>query len=231
MIVKWFCIALSIFICLIIIWHLLTLKYWQPDDIVLYLCMKRGGKSCTVAKNCLKFKRRKQLVYCNCDDISIPGIRVFNTEDLGKYSVRNAHIELDEAAMWFDNRAWKQNQQKNADFIKWLRSTGHLNLTVNMYSQDYSIDKRIRQLCSAIYIGRKYLRVFTVWRRLKKNIAIKDSALDAESQIVDALDFTPWFIPGSIKITFIPRYVNYFNSFKDLYQTQGELPYHINVNE
>lgn len=223
------CIILSVFICLVLLWHLLTLRYYQPAGIVLYLCMKRGGKSCTVAKNCLKFTKKGITTYCNCDDISVPGVRIFNTEDLGRYKVENSHIELDEVALWYDNRAWKQNQQKNADFVKWLRSVGHLNITVNMYSQDYSIDKRIRQLCDAIYIGKKYLRVITVWRRLKKQIAIKDSALDAESQIVDSLDFTPWYLPGSVKFTWIPKYIGWFDSFKDLYSTEGPLPYHLSV--
>lgn len=224
---KTLCIILSIFICLVLIWHLLTLKYYQPAGIVLYLCMKRGGKSCTVAKNCLRYTKKGIPTYCNADDISVPDVRIFDMAHLGRYRVSDAHIEIDEISMWYDNRAWKQNQQKNADFVRWLRSTGHLNLTVNMYSQDYSVDKRIRQLCDAIYIGKKYLRVITVWRRLKKQIAIKDSALDAESQIVDSLDFTPWWMPGSIKITWIPKYIGWFDSFKDLYQTEGDLPYRL----
>lgn len=226
---KTICIILSIFICLVLLWHLLTLKYYQPASITLYLCMKRGGKSCTVAKNCLKARKKGRTVYCNCDDISVPDVRIFNMEQLGKYKVENAHIEIDEISLWYDNRAWKKNAEKNERFVAWLRSTGHKNLTVNMYSQDYSVDKRIRQLCDAIYIGKKYLRVITVWRRLRKEIAIKDSALDAESQVVDSLSFTPWYLPGSLKLTWIPKYIGWFDSFKDLYYTDGELPYTINV--
>lgn len=80
-------------------------------------------------------------------------------------------------------------------------------------------------MCDNIYIGSKYFRVFTVWRRLRKNVAIKDSAMDAQSQIVDALAFTPWWLPGSIKITYIPRYTKYFDSYKPLKEYKGDLQY------
>lgn len=225
--IKDICIIFSVIIAFGIVWHLATLKYYSPPGLQLFLAQKRAGKSCLVAKNCLRSVKRGITTYCNCDDISIPNIRIFNVEDLGKYRVADAHLEIDEISLWYDNRSWKKNHEKNEEFVKLLRSAGHLGLTINMYSQDYSVDKRIRQLCDAIYIGKKYLRVITVWRRLKKEIAIKESAIDAESQIVDSINFTPWWMPGSIKITWIPRYVGYFDSFKDLYATQGALPFHL----
>lgn len=80
-------------------------------------------------------------------------------------------------------------------------------------------------MCDNIYIGSRYFRVLTIWRRLRKNVAIKDAAMDASSQIVDQLNFTPWWIPGSIKITYIPRYIQYFDSFKVLKEYDGDLPY------
>lgn len=80
-------------------------------------------------------------------------------------------------------------------------------------------------MCDNIYIGQRWFRVFTLWRRLRKNVAIKDAAMDASSQIVDQLNFTPWWIPGSIKITYIPKYVKYFDSFKVLKTYDGDLPY------
>ena len=88
-------------------------------------------------------------------------------------------------------------------------------------------EKKIRTMCDNIYIGQRWFRVLTVWRRLRKNVAIKDAAMDASSQIVDQLNFTPWWIPGSIKITYIPKYVKYFDSFKVLKQYDGDIPYHI----
>ena len=80
-------------------------------------------------------------------------------------------------------------------------------------------------MCDNIYIGTRILRVLTIWRRLRKNVAIKEEALTAESQIVDELKFTPILIPGSIKITFIPLYIKYFDSFKDLQAYQEYLSY------
>ena len=82
-------------------------------------------------------------------------------------------------------------------------------------------------MCDDIYIGVKYFRVLTVWRRLRKNVAIKEAAMDRESQIVDELKFTPWWIPGSILLTYIPKYVKYFDSYKDLQEYEGKLRYTI----
>lgn len=223
--IKDICIILSILISLGILWHLLTLKYIQKDNVNLFIAQKRCGKSCTIVKSCFNGLKHGRDVYCNCDDISIPGIKIFDVENLGKYSIRDAQIEIDEISMWYDNRNWKKNHQNNEEFVKLLRSAGHLRLQLNLYTQDYSVDKRIRQLADSVYIGRKYLRVLTVWRKLKKEIQIKESALDAESQIVDALDFVPWWKPGSIKLTWIPKYVGYFDSFKDIYSTYGDLPF------
>lgn len=80
-------------------------------------------------------------------------------------------------------------------------------------------------MCDNIYIGTRYFRVLTVWRRLRKNVTIKEEAMTAESQIVDELNFTPWWMIGSIKITYIPRYIKYFDSFKDLQDYKENMTY------
>lgn len=224
------------FLCLIIIlivWHFITLKYLNPYTMDLYIANKGAGKSCTLSKNVLKYIKSGKPVYTNADDINISGTRIFNTYDLGYYFVEDSYILIDEVSLFFDNRNAlnKKYMQQSKDFVQWLRECRHDRLCIDLFTQSYDCDKKIRTMCDNIYIGTRYFRVLTIWRRLRKNVAIKDSALDAESQIVDALKFTPWWIPGSIKVTYIPKYIKYFDSFKALKVYQGNLSYKTVNNE
>lgn len=214
---------LGLLICLII-WHFLTRKYINPYTMDLYIANKGAGKSTTLAKNVLKARRKGNNVYTNADDINISGTRIFNTFDLGNYHVEKAYILVDEVSLYFDNRNYKNTSK---EFIQWLRSIRHDRLCVDLFTQSYDCDKKIRTMCDNIYIGYRYFRVLTVWRRLRKNVAIREAAMDASSQIVDNLNFTPWWIPGSIKITYIPKYIKYFDSFKKLQENQEPLKYKI----
>lgn len=222
---MWLKIALYIIAAMFAIflpWHLLTRKFVQKPAISLWIAQIGAGKSSTMVKNILTAVKDKKTVYCNCEDVAIPGTRVFNTYDLGMYKVQNAQIEVDEISVFYDNRNYKQT---SAQFIRWLRYLRHERLSCNLYTQSYDVDKKIRTLCQRIWFGQKILRVFTVWRKLKKSIALRDDALSADTQIADQLKFEPWWIPGNIKITFIPKYINYFDSFKSLDNYVGDLSY------
>lgn len=208
----------------LIIWHFLTLKYLNPYTMRLFIANKGAGKSTTIRKFCQKYIRRGIKVYANMEDIKINGVHVYDTMDLGKYKVENAYMVVDEVSLFFDNRNYKQTSK---EFIRWLRSVRHHRLRVDLFTQSYDCDKKIRTMCDDIYIGVKYFRILTVWRRLRKNVAIKEAAMDRESQIVDELKFTPWWIPGSILLTYIPKYIKYFDSYKDLQEYDGNLRYTI----
>lgn len=208
---------------LLIIWHFVTLKYLNPYTMRLFIANKGAGKSTTAAKFRQKYIRRYIPVYTNMDDMKINGVRIYQTMDLGHYKVDDRYIQVDEVSLFFDNRNYKTTSK---EFIKWLRAVRHHKLRVDLFTQSYDCDKKIRTMCDDIYIGMKYFRVLTIWRRLRKNVAIKEAAMDAESQIVDELKFTPWWQPGSILITYIPKYIKYFDSFKDLQEYDGNLDYH-----
>lgn len=222
--IIWFLISLLISL---IIWHFLTLKYLNPYTMRLFIANKGAGKSTTIRKLCQQYIRRGIPVYANMEDIKINGVHVYDTMDLGRYKVENAYMVVDEVSLFFDNRNYKQTSK---EFIRWLRSVRHHRLRVDLFTQSYDCDKKIRTMCDDIYIGVKYFRVLTVWRRLRKNVAIKEAAMDRESQIVDELKFTPWWIPGSILLTYIPKYVKYFDSYKDLQEYEGKLRYTIVKN-
>lgn len=211
-----------VFDLIFITWHYATRKFINPYTMDLYIGNKGCGKSSTMAKMIKKDIKNNVTVYANVNDIKINDVRQYDTFDLGHKKVENATVYVDEVSLFFDNRNYKNTSK---EFISWLREVRHNRLKVNLFTQSYDCDKKIRTMCDNIYIGQRYFRVLTIWRRLRKNVAIKEEAMTAESQIVDELNFTPWWLPGSIKITYIPRYIKYFDSFKDLQDYKENLPY------
>lgn len=193
----------------------------------LYLAKKRTGKSTDICKKCLKYLKKGYDVYVNSDDIRINGVRHYNTQDLGKFDVKKAVIFIDEISIFYDNRQWKNT---SADFISWLRGIGHDRLIVYAYSQTYDVDVKARKLADGIFIMRKYFNCITISRKLQKNIAIKDSAMNAESQIVDEIKFIPFFLPAATEILWLPKYIKYFDSFKDLQKGRSWMRYDVTVD-
>lgn len=204
-----------ILIIIFLIYHLLTKKYLSPYKLFLVLGKKGSGKSTLISKLAIKYLNRGYPVYTNCADCKINGVRIINTYDIGKYQLENCVVLIDEISVFYDNRRYKETSK---EFIEWLRYMRHDRLIVWAFSQSYDCDKKIRTMADGIYILKKYFRVFSIARLVDKNINIKESAMDAESQIVDELKFVPFFLPGATRFTYIPKYVQYFDSFKKLHE-------------
>lgn len=190
----------------------------------LYLGKKRTGKSTHICKMAIKYLKKGYDVYVNSDDIKLNGVRHYKTQDLGSFDVKRAVLFIDEISLFYDNRNFKNTSK---DFISWLRGIGHDKLIVYAYSQSYDCDSKIRTLADSVFLMRKYFNCYTVSRKLAKNIAIKDNAINAESQIVDEIKFIPFFLPGATSITFIPRWIKYFDSFADLQSGRAPLRYDV----
>lgn len=193
----------------------------------LYIASKGAGKSTQIAKNLVRYNGKFGPAYVNSSDINIKGVRVYDTYDLGKYRINSAYVIVDEVSLFYDNRQYqnKDYQRDSKQFIQWLRGIRHEKLKIDLFTQSYDCDKKIRTMCDNIYIGYKFFRVFTVWRKLRKEIAIKEDGITAESQITDKLTFVSWFVPGSLKITYIPKYIQYFDSFKSINNYLGDINY------
>lgn len=184
----------------------------RPYKFEIFIGKPRSGKTTMMTKEAIKCIRRHKVVYCNTR-IEVPGVRQFSALDigLGTYFEPNSTILIDEPNLYWDNRTFKDSNRKKV--IEWFRLYGHNRVNIKMYTQTLDVDKKLRYLASDCYINKKFLGTICIARRLKKQITIKESAIDAESQIVDELDFVPFFIPGSIKLTFIPRWTRFFDSY------------------
>lgn len=197
----------------------LTRKYKIDNNIQIFIAALGAGKSTTITAMCKKDIKRKRNCAVNCDDIQLKGLMHYKTEDLGYDEIHGFNIYIDEGSLFFDNRRYmsdKEYRARSNEFVSWLRGIRHDNNNILLFTQSYDVDKKLRTLASSIWIGYRFCRVFTVWRRLKKSVALRDDALSADTQISDKLVFVPLIIPGAFKIVFLPFHVHQFDSYKSL---------------
>ena len=58
--------------------------------------------------------------------------------------------------------------------------------------------------------------VFSYGKKISKVVDIKESAMSADSQVVDTLKFQSILVPNSRQFTFIPKYIKYFDSYENM---------------
>lgn len=211
-------LVLGILFGFIALFAVLTRKYKIDNNIQIFIASLGSGKSTTITAMCKRDVRRGINCAVNCDDISV-GNKHYKTEDLGFDEIHDYNIYIDEGSLFFDNRRYmsdKKYRETSNEFVSWLRGVRHDNNNIYLFTQSYDVDKKLRTLASSIWIGYRYFRVFTVWRRLKKSVALRDDAISADTQISDKLVFVPLFMPSAVKVVFLPFHVKDFNSYKPL---------------
>ena len=169
---------------------------------------KGSGKSSYLAKLALKYSKKKYIIYTNMDDLNIPGCRYIDAKNLGKF-VPEPHsvILLDEVGMLFDNRNYKEFKPETRDFFKLQR---HYKCIVYLASQSFDIDKKLRDLTDEMFLVSNLFGFLSLIRPITKKITLTEASSMGESKIADNLKFklfTSW------KVTYLPRYSEYFQSF------------------
>lgn len=214
MIIFYFILFLFIFG---IIFHLLTRSYLNPYKLIFIFGKKGSGKTTTLTKIALTHIRKGYKVYSTID---IPGTYLFDIKELGlKTFEPNSVVLCDEIGMVWDARDFSKFPKYVRDFFKYQRQ---YKLKVYLFSQTFDVDKKIRDLTDEMYLLRNSFRVFSVQRRILKNICIKECA-DGTSTLSEDYKFDSILL-GGIKVTFIPRYIAFFKSYdpKKLAYIDGE---------
>lgn len=186
---------------------------------------RRLNKKPKYKMHCRTTKEKKQWnIYSNVD-LNIPGIRLFNTEDLGKFVPEEPSIVLiDEINLIWDNRNFKNFDPATQKFFRLSRQ---YRCKIYGFSQTFDTDKKLRALADEIWLCTNF-GLWSLIRKVDKRVTIKDSALDADSQVVDDLHFAPWFIPGNIQLLSLRKYRGYFKSYNP--PTLPALPFHWSDN-
>ncbi len=206
---------LKVFIVMILVtaffgYHLV--KYRNPYKLFMVFGKKGSGKSTLMCKLAIKYSKKGYHVYCNS---YIPGTYYFDAADVGFYHFpENSVLLIDEVGMIWDSRDFKSFKKEVRDYFKLQRHYRHI---VFLFSQSFDIDKKLRDLTDNMYMITNFMNCFSIARRITKVITIShgDKNSTGESKLIDDYRFDPliFFFIGSVKFTYIPRYVKYFDSF------------------
>lgn len=187
-------------------------KYRNPYKLFMVFGKKGSGKSTLMCKLAIKYTKQGYHVYCNS---YIPGTYYFDAADVGFYHFpENSVLLIDEVGMIWDSRDFKSFKKEVRDYFKLQRHYRHI---VFLFSQSFDVDKKLRDLTDNMYMITNFMNCFSVARRITKVITIShgDKNSTGESKLIDDYRFDPliFFFIGSVKLTYIPRYVKYFDSF------------------
>lgn len=188
------------------------------------------GRPIVSAKLHNNIVRTKWTVYSNVD-LNIPGIKVFNARDLGTFVPEGPAIVLiDEVNLIWDNRGTfsKDPKQKlSTDTQAFFRLSRQYRCRIYAFSQTFDTDRKLRMLADNLWLCRSF-GIHSLIRKIDKRVTIKESALDADSQIVDDLKFAPWWIPGNIQLLSLRKYRAFFKSYNP--PARPEVPFHWSAN-
>lgn len=202
----------AVILVVVALFHFLTRKYISPYTLTFIFAKKGQGKSTLLTKTALQHLAAGWTVYSTDP---IPGCYYVPVKDVCYYEFEpHSLLIIDEIGMIWDSRGFKNFPPEIRDWFKLQR---HRKVKVVCASQSFDVDKKIRDLADDMFLLQKKFRVFSYGKRILKMLDIVEAngSKDSESRIVDQLKFDSllWFWLGSRKLTFIPRWAPYFNTF------------------
>lgn len=210
-----------VIVVLYLVYDLLTYRFVNKWTFTHIIGKKGSGKTTLACRLALKYIRKGWHVYTNIDEMHIDGLRHFDINNLGdcvpQYDGKHSILLLcDEVGMIWDNRKYKEFKDSVRDFFKLQR---HYKCMCYTFSQSYDIDKKLRDLTDNLALTTKWFRVFSLTRYIARKPVLTESVGDSESRISDNLVYVPF----KFKLTFIPKYTTYFDSFSA--PSRPPLPY------
>lgn len=135
-------------------------------------------------------KASSDLGYIVLSNVEIKGAYKLEPEDLGKYDMSfggaGCHVIYDEGSLDFDNRQHKSFANSTKPLYFALHR--HMNNRVDVFSQGYDIDKRIRDRAGSnglFYLKRFPIPGIIMYRRISKVLFIKKD----DKQMIDGFEF------------------------------------------
>lgn len=183
-------------------------EFSSPFKLVMIVGKKGTGKTTDICKMNMYYRKKGWTTYCT---ETMPDSYLIDPSDIGYFELeKHSVLFIDEIGIIWHSRDFKKFAK---EVREWFKLQRHRHLIVYCYSQSFDIDKSLRYLCDEIWIAKKYFGIFTVKKKVIKEIGIVEATSEGESRFVDNLKVVPWIIPGSRKITYIPKYARYFDSF------------------
>lgn len=206
----WLIFFLCLFV-LIIAFSLWVRKYKNPYKLIMVFGKKGCGKSTTLCKLAIKYKKKGWIVYST---EHTPFTYYIEPSQIGYVHLEPHSVLLvDEVGMVWDNRQYRDFKPQVRDFFKLQR---HYKVRCYLFSQTFDIDKKLRDLTDQMFLLRSVFTVFSYGKRINRRIVLTKSEADKPSTISEDLVFDSFllFWAGSRFFTYIPKYAKYFNSFE-----------------
>lgn len=206
-----FFIIFLIILLLLLVYHLLTKKYLNPYKLTMVFGKKGSGKSTLMVKVANQYLSRGWSVYST---EPIPRCYLLSPDDIGKVQLPpNSVLLVDEVGMIWDNREFKKFGNHVRDWFKLQR---HYKVRCFLFSQTFDIDKKLRDLTDDMYLCQNAFRVFSYAKRINRKIILTKPTGESPARIDEELRFDSFlfFMFGSRRFTFIPKWSKYFNSFE-----------------
>lgn len=187
-----------------------------------------GGPGSGKTTMCCYYARKAILagipVYSN---VPITGCYMLDKSDLGKWSVTDGLVLIDEAGISYNNRDFRSNfsgsEQSRA--LEWWKKHRHEGCECMIFSQGFDdMDKKLQTLGSHYYIVRQSLfGNFIVTKRIKKSPQIDKMT----HQPIDEYSFMPFSTKRVLKR---PLW-KYFDSFDRMNLPVKEFPVYGQIRE
>lgn len=205
-----------IYLCVFfIIFHLLTKNYISEYTLSMVFGKKGAGKTTFLVRTAQQHLSKGWRVFCTSP---IVGCEWFDVSDFGKIIFpERSLILIDEVSLIWSNRDFKSFPRHVEAFFRLQR---HYKLKIVLFSQSFDVDKKIRDLCDELYLLKKFMRVWSICRRIDKRVTVSQPSTDDDGNqkngaLVEDYRFSPFILPKAIMFVFIPHWVGFFNSFSD----------------
>lgn len=197
-----------IVVFLSIFFGICSIKYRNDYKLIMIFGRKGCGKTTYLTKLSFKYLRQGRPVYTT---EYIPGTFHIDAKDVGRYWFPpDSVLLIDEVGMIYDNRKYKDFSDEVRDYYKLQR---HHKNTVYLFSQNFDIDVKLRNLTDHMIMLKNYFNCISVGKKIILRQTIIKASPMAEARIADDLVLLPFILPGARTITFMPKYHKYFDSF------------------
>lgn len=199
---------LFLFFLLIVGFNIYSGKFANPNQLIFLFGKKGSGKSTFMVRLMLQHIKRGWTVYTNMRDVIIPGVRLFDAQDLSTCTpAEHSVLFIDEAGLIWDNRNYKSFSSGLTEFFKLQRK---YKCKVYINSQSFDVDKKLRDLTDIMYLQSNIGNVIGITRPILRTVRLVNPMESGESRISDGLRFGSVF---SWRLTWLPAYFKYFDSF------------------
>lgn len=176
---------------------------------LIFLCGNKGvGKSTVLAYFADGFRKAGRNVYCNFE---IGGCEYFDSKQFGKVKFpRGSVIIMDEIALEFNARLFKNFDMKITKFLKKQRHHGNMVIVASQTFND--TDKNFRDSADMVYYLTKYGQ-FTIARQIVNKLVLVPSQNGNSGYMGFDLYFAGLLQKNALIILYRPFYYHLFNSW------------------